>query len=92
MRSFVRQRIPGLSEAPIVETRVCQYEYAENKNYLLDRHPDFDNVWIAGGGSGHGFKNGPMVGSYVARMVMDQGPTNPLFSISATQQQTPAKM
>lgn len=92
MRAFVRQRIPGLSEAPIVETRVCQYEYAENKNYLLDRHPDFDNVWIAGGGSGHGFKNGPMVGSYVARLVIDQAPTDPLFSISATKQQTPAKM
>lgn len=91
MRSFVRQRIPGLSEAPIVETRVCQYEYAENKNYLLDRHPDFTNVWIAGGGSGHGFKNGPMVGNYVAKLIVDQMPTDPRFSIAA-QQQSPAKM
>ena len=92
MRSFVRQRMPGLSEAPIVETRVCQYEYAENKNYLLDRHPDFSNVWIAGGGSGHGFKNGPMVGTYLARLVTSQQTTDPLFSISATKQLAPAKM
>ena len=92
MRSFVRQRMPGLSDAPIVETRVCQYEYAENKNYLLDRHPDFTNVWIAGGGSGHGFKNGPMVGTYVAKLVASQEPTDPLFSVSATRQLTPAKM
>jgi glycine/D-amino acid oxidase-like deaminating enzyme len=84
MRSFVRQRIPGLGEAPIVETRVCQYEYAENKNYLLDRHPDFTNVWIAGGGSGHGFKNGPMVGDYVARQLLDQAPADPRFSITRT--------
>jgi sarcosine oxidase len=92
MRSFVRQRMPGLSDAPIVETRVCQYEYAENKNYLLDRHPDFTNVWIAGGGSGHGFKNGPMVGTYVAKLVTNQELTDPLFSISATKQLAPAKM
>jgi sarcosine oxidase len=92
MRSFVRQRMPGLSDAPIVETRVCQYEYAENKNYLLDRHPDFTNVWIAGGGSGHGFKNGPMVGTYMAKLVANQEPTDPLFSISATKQLAPAKM
>jgi sarcosine oxidase len=92
MRAFVRQRLPGLSDAPIVETRVCQYEYAENKNYLLDRHPDFNNVWIAGGGSGHGFKNGPMVGSYVAKLVIDQAPTDPLFSFGSNPQQTPAKM
>jgi sarcosine oxidase len=92
MRSFVRQRMPGLSEAPIVETRVCQYEYAENKNYLLDRHPDFTNVWIAGGGSGHGFKNGPMVGKYVAKLVANQETTDPRFSISATKQLAPAKM
>ena len=92
MRSFVRQRLPGLGDAPIVETRVCQYEYAEDKNYLLDRHPDFTNVWIAGGGSGHGFKNGPMVGDYVARLVVDQAPTDPRFSIAPKQQQAPAKM
>lgn len=91
MRAFVRQRIPGLGDAPIVETRVCQYEYAENKNYLLDRHPDFTNVWIAGGGSGHGFKNGPMVGRYVARLVIDQVPTDPLFSFAPKQPQVPAK-
>ncbi len=90
MRSFVRQRIPGLGEAPIVETRVCQYEYAENKNYMLDRHPDFTNVWIAGGGSGHGFKNGPMVGRYVAGLIVDSAPADPRFSIAPAQPPAPA--
>lgn len=82
MRSFVRQRLPGLADAPIVETRVCQYEYAGNKNYVLDRHPDYSNVWIAGGGSGHGFKNGPMVGRYMAGLISGRTPANPLFSIT----------
>jgi glycine/D-amino acid oxidase-like deaminating enzyme len=53
-----------------VETRVCQYENTATGDFLIDRHPDFVNVWIAGGGSGHGFKHGPAVGELAARMVM----------------------
>jgi glycine/D-amino acid oxidase-like deaminating enzyme len=33
---------------------------------LIDRHPEIENVWLVGGGSGHGFKHGPAVGEYVA--------------------------
>ena len=54
---------------PIVETRICQVEQTGNGDFLIDRHPDYDNVWIAGGGSGHGYKHGPMVGQYVADRV-----------------------
>jgi glycine/D-amino acid oxidase-like deaminating enzyme len=39
---------------------------------LIDHHPDFDNVWIAGGGSAEGFKFGPVVGEYVAGRVLGQ--------------------
>ena len=31
-----------------------------------------ENVWLVGGGSGHGFKHGPVVGEYVARRVSGQ--------------------
>jgi glycine/D-amino acid oxidase-like deaminating enzyme len=65
-REYVAQRFPGLRDCPIVESRICQVEQTANGHFLIDRHPDFDNVWIAGGGSGHGFKHGPMVGQYVA--------------------------
>ena len=40
-----------------------------DSNYIIDRHPEFENVWIAGGGSGHGFKMGPVTGEYVAKRV-----------------------
>ena len=32
---------------------------------MIDRHPEFDNVWLVGGGSGHGFKHGPVIGRHV---------------------------
>ncbi len=82
MREFVRHRFPALAEAPIVESRVCQYEMTADENYILDRHPDFNNVWIAGGGSGHGFKTAPSVGRYMVQLVIEQGPANTMFSIT----------
>ena len=65
-REFVSRRFPALKDAPVVETRVCQYENTSNGDFLIDQHPDFENVWLVGGGSGHGFKHGPSVGEYVA--------------------------
>ena len=68
-QEWVAKRFPALKDMPIVETRICQVEQTGNGDFLIDRHPDYDNVWIAGGGSGHGYKHGPMVGQYVADRV-----------------------
>ena len=65
VRGYARRRFPSLAAAPVVETRVCQYETTADTEFILDRHPDFENVWIAGGGSGHAFKHGPVIGSYL---------------------------
>jgi glycine/D-amino acid oxidase-like deaminating enzyme len=52
-----------------LRARVCQYENTSNGDFLIDRHPEFENVWLVGGGSGHGFKHGPAVGEYVAARI-----------------------
>ena len=70
LRLFLSQHIPRLAHAPILETRVCQYENTWNGDFLIDRHPAFENVWLVGGGSGHGFKHGPAVGAYVTDLVL----------------------
>jgi len=70
VRSYVGRRFPALGGAPIVETRVCQYENTSNGDFLIDRHPTIGNLWFVGGGSGHGFKHGPAVGEYVTRRVL----------------------
>jgi sarcosine oxidase len=91
-RNFISERFPALKNAPIVESRVCQYENTSNGDFLIDRHPDFDNVWLVGGGSGHGFKHGPSLGEYVAALVLQGGASGtlkiePRFSL-ATKQST----
>lgn len=79
--TFVARRFPALKGSPIVETRVCQYENTSNGDFLIDRHPELSNVWLAGGGSGHGFKHGPAFGEYTAAMVLGEGNPEPRFSL-----------
>ena len=81
-RDYLASRFPALKGAPLVESRVCQYENTSNGDFLIDRHPDFENVWLVGGGSGHGFKHGPALGEYVARLVTEGGSTEPRFSLA----------
>jgi sarcosine oxidase len=64
-RRFLRRRFPDLADQPVVETRVCQYETTPDTHFLIDRHPELENVWLVGGGSGHGFKHGPEIGRHV---------------------------
>ncbi|ABF43345.1 FAD dependent oxidoreductase [Candidatus Koribacter versatilis Ellin345] len=81
MREFVRERFPLLADAPIVETRVCQYENTPTHHYLVDHHPRWENIWLVGGGSGHGFKNGPALGKYVADAITKHAPLEPLLRL-----------
>jgi sarcosine oxidase len=83
IRQYVARRFPALAQAPIVESRVCQYENTSNGDFLIDQHPDMENVWFVGGGSGHGFKHGPAVGEYVAARLLDGAPAEPRFSLES---------
>lgn len=83
LRSYLREHIPQLEHAPVLETRVCQYENTWNGDFLIDRHPQFENAWIAGGGSGHGFKHGPAVGEYLSGRILRGAPGEPRFSLAA---------
>ncbi|MGC1130006.1 MAG: FAD-dependent oxidoreductase [Candidatus Acidiferrales bacterium] len=81
-RDFLGRRFPALKNAPIVETRVCQYENTSSGDFLIDRHPHHENVWLVGGGSGHGFKHGPALGEYVAARLLQGVPGEERFSLA----------
>ena len=82
VREYLAKRVPRMANAPVTETRVCQYENTSNGDFLIDRHPMFENVWLVGGGSGHGFKHGPVVGEYVARMIAGDGVEERRFTLA----------
>jgi glycine/D-amino acid oxidase-like deaminating enzyme len=73
-RRYLARRFPDLADAPVIETRVCQYETTLDTHFVIDRHPDYDNVWLVGGGSGHGFKHGPSIGRHVVGRLAGDAP------------------
>jgi glycine/D-amino acid oxidase-like deaminating enzyme len=83
VQRYVARRFPALQDAPIVETRVCQYENTSSGDFLIDQHPEMENVWFVGGGSGHGFKHGPAVGEYVTGRILDGKPGEERFSLAS---------
>jgi len=70
VREYLAFRFPAMKDAPLIETRVCQYEQTPDSHFIVDRHPRMDNVWLLGGGSGHGFKHGPAIGEMMAGMIL----------------------
>jgi glycine/D-amino acid oxidase-like deaminating enzyme len=82
VRRFVARRFPALKDAPLVASEVCQYENTSNGDFLIDRHPELANVWLVGGGSGHGFKHGPALGEYVTARILEGGPVDARFSLA----------
>jgi glycine/D-amino acid oxidase-like deaminating enzyme len=81
-RRHLGRRFPGMTGAPLLESRVCQYESTPDGQLLVDRHPEAGNVWLVGGGSGHGFKLGPALGEYAAELIANAGQPHPELSLA----------
>lgn len=81
-RRYLAYRFPGLKDAPLLETRICQYENTADNNFIIDRHSKNSNLWIVGGGSGHGFKHGPALGEMVARLVLRDETADSLYRLA----------
>ena len=82
IREYLGFRFPALKNAPLLESRVCQYENTPDDHFLVDRHPAAENIWLVGGGSGHGFKHGPALGEMVAELVMEDKAPDALFRLA----------
>jgi sarcosine oxidase len=81
-RSLLGSRFPALAGAPVVGTRVCQYELTADTRFVIAPHPKHDGrVWLFGGGSGHGFKHGPALAERVERWLAGSEPLEPMFGL-----------
>ncbi len=84
-RRFLAERFPELVKAPLLSAEVCQYENSPDGHLIIDRDPQAKNVWIAGGGSGHGFKLAPAVGEIVAQAVLSGKEIPEMFRLARLQ-------
>ncbi len=78
-RAFLRQRFQSLGDQPLVGARVCQVAYTATEDFIVDRHPQMNKVWLIGGDSGHAFKHGPAVGKDMARRIL-RGAGDPSYA------------
>jgi glycine/D-amino acid oxidase-like deaminating enzyme len=89
VREYVAFRFPAMKDAPLIETRVCQYEQTPDRNLVVDRHPEMDNVWFLGGGSGHGFKHGPALGEMMAELILGDREAREVWRLSRFSKDAP---
>jgi glycine/D-amino acid oxidase-like deaminating enzyme len=82
-RDYLGLRFPKLAAAPLVGTRSCPYSLTADTNFLVAPHPEREHVWLLGGGSGHGFKHGPALADYVARLLAGDEQPDPAFGLGA---------
>jgi len=71
-RSFMRESLPALAEAPIIGRRLCLYCDTWDGNFWIDRDPERDGLVVAAGGSGHGFKFAPLLGNIIADVIEER--------------------
>lgn len=65
-RGYAADRFPALAEARLTGSKCCRYEISADSHFIAGPHPEHDDVWIVGGGSGHGFKHGPAMAERLA--------------------------
>jgi sarcosine oxidase len=90
VREYIAFRFPAMKGAPLIESRVCQYEQTVDSDFVVDRHPEMDNVWLLGGGSGHGFKHGPALGEMMADLVLNDAEPKAIWRLSRFPQEKQA--
>jgi glycine/D-amino acid oxidase-like deaminating enzyme len=66
LRAFLEDSIPGLAAAPLASTRVCVYGDTWDQHFWIAPDPNREGLVVAAGGSGHGFKFAPLLGSLIA--------------------------
>ncbi len=74
LRRFVERYTPSLGRS-VTKRSVCMYTMTPDEHFILDRHPQHPNVFLACGFSGHGFKFAPVIGQTIADWITE-GCTN----------------
>ncbi|MFC0215914.1 N-methyl-L-tryptophan oxidase [Paenibacillus chartarius] len=59
----------------LVSSAVCKYELTPDEHFIIDKHPAHENVIVAGGFSGHGFKFSSAVGKALAELALGKRPS-----------------
>lgn len=73
-RRVLSEMIPALATRPFVKTRVCWYSDSQDSHFLITYHPELENLFVATGDSGHGFKFLPVIGTKIMECIQRKCP------------------
>lgn len=77
LRCALRQMLPShpqLHDRPFSKTRLCWYTDTPTGDFIISYHPRFRGLFVATGGSGHGFKFLPVLGDKIVDAVEGRTP------------------
>jgi sarcosine oxidase len=80
-RPCLQQYIPQ-ADGPVVQMRICMYTNSPDHNFIIDHHPAHENVRIACGFSGHGFKFASVMGEILADLAVTGSARPPIEFLS----------
>ncbi len=73
LRVFAERYFPE-GAGPTMTMKACLFENTPDEHFLLGLHPEHDQVVVAGGGSGHGFKFASVIGEIAAELTLGEAP------------------
>ncbi len=83
LRRVLERYMPGASGA-VRWTLTCMYTNTPDRHFVIDRHPEHDQVVYACGFSGHGFKFSSVVGEVLADLAIDGATRHRVAFLSAS--------
>jgi sarcosine oxidase / L-pipecolate oxidase len=73
-RDALREMIPALGNRPFTKSRICWYSDTPRGDFLITYHPELEGLFLATGGSGHGYKFLPVIGDEIVNCIGGQCP------------------
>lgn len=77
MREHVARLLPALP-GRYLDAATCMYSNTPDQHFVVAQHPDHDNVTVACGFSGHGFKFVPVMGEVLADLATTGSTAHPI--------------
>jgi sarcosine oxidase len=77
IRRYLRPRVPSLP-GELLRAAACMYTNTPDRHFVVGPHPEFPQVAVACGFSGHGFKFVPVIGEILADLITDETTSHPI--------------
>ena len=71
-REFLTRCLPNLKDRPWTQTRICWYTDTPTSDFLVTYHPKYQGLFLATGGSGHGYKFLPVLGDRIVEVLLQE--------------------